>query len=85
VASGGAHKLRTRGFVAAFNALQSFASAVSLDAIPKELLVEVVKGDGVRRNLTTRYLRSSTLISRGGRVGESARTQVINGKSMPHV
>ena len=47
LASGGAHKLRTRGFVAAFNALQSFASAVSLDAIPKEVLVEVVTGDGV--------------------------------------
>ena len=47
LSSGGAHKLRTRGFVAGFDALQSFASAVSLDAIPTELLVEVVEGDGV--------------------------------------
>ena len=52
LASGGAHKLRTRGFVAAFNALQSFASAVSLDAIPKDLLVEVVTGDGVPKEFT---------------------------------
>ena len=52
LASGGAHKLRTRGFIAAFNALQSFVSAVSLDATPKELLVEVVTGDGVPKEFT---------------------------------
>lgn len=52
LANGGAHKLRTRGFVAAFNALQSFVSAVSIDAIPKELLVEVVEGDGVPKQFS---------------------------------
>lgn len=52
LASGGAHKLRTRGSVAAFNALQSFASAVSLDATPTDLLVEVVTGDGVAKEFT---------------------------------
>jgi hypothetical protein len=52
LASGSAHKLRTPGFVAGFNVLQSFAAAVSLAPIPKDLLVEVVAGDGVPKELT---------------------------------
>ena len=51
-ASGSAHKLRTRGFVAAFDALQSFASEVSLDSVPKDLAVEVVDGDDVPKEFT---------------------------------
>ena len=52
LASGSAHKLRTRGFVEGVNALQSFASAVSLDPIPKDLLLEVVEGDGIPKEFT---------------------------------
>ena len=52
LASGGAHKLRTRGFVAAFDALQSFASEVSLDPVPKDLAIEVVEGDDVPKEFT---------------------------------
>jgi len=52
LASGGAHTFRTRGFVAAFTALQSFVSAVSVDAVPEELLVEVLEGDGVPKEFS---------------------------------
>jgi hypothetical protein len=45
--SGGAHKLRTRGFLVGLTSLQSFAAATSLDVIPSNLLIEVVEGDGV--------------------------------------
>src|SRR5437879_3014615 len=52
ISSGGAHKLRTRGFLAALNALQSFAAAISLDVIPSKLIIEVVEGDDVPKEFS---------------------------------
>ena len=52
ISSGGAHKLRTRGFVAGLKAVQSFASAVSLDPIPKDCAVEVLEGNEVPKEFT---------------------------------
>ena len=63
LASGGAHKLRTRGFVAGFDGLQSFASAVSLDAIPKDLLVEVVEGVVPHDHYDVQFLRNMFLLA----------------------
>jgi hypothetical protein len=54
ISSGGAHKLRTRGLVAGLNALQAFASAVSLDSVPRRLLVEVLEGKGIPDDFTRR-------------------------------
>ena len=53
ISSGGAHTLRTRGFVAGFNALQSFATAVSLVLSPPRLAVEVLEGKGVPVEFTS--------------------------------
>jgi hypothetical protein len=53
IASGGAHSLRTRGLAAGFDALQSFADAVSLEPSPTNLGVEVMKGKGVPERLTS--------------------------------
>jgi hypothetical protein len=53
ISSGGAHSLRTRGFRAGFDALQSFAGAVSLDPVPTNLVVEVLKGKGVPERFTS--------------------------------
>jgi hypothetical protein len=47
ISSGGAHTLRAKGFVSGLNTLQSFATALSLDYEPKDLVVEVVEGEGV--------------------------------------
>jgi hypothetical protein len=53
ISSGGAHTLRTRGLAAGFDALQSFADAVSLDSTPTNLVVEVMKGKGVPERFTS--------------------------------
>ena len=53
ISSGGAHTLRTRGFVAGFNAVQSFATAVSLAPLPTTLAVEVLEGKGVPVGFTS--------------------------------
>ena len=42
--SGGAHRLRTLGFRAGHDALQSFVEAVSLDTRPSDLFVEILEG-----------------------------------------
>jgi hypothetical protein len=47
ISSGGAHTFPVRGFTAGFNALQTFATALSLDPQPRDLVVEVVDGEGV--------------------------------------
>jgi hypothetical protein len=52
ISSGGAHALRTRGLTAGFDALQSFADAVSLDPAPTNLVVEVMEGKGVPERFT---------------------------------
>jgi hypothetical protein len=57
VSSGGAHKLRTRGFLAGHAALQAFAEAISLDARPFNLLIEVIEGDGVPEEFSAPLLR----------------------------
>jgi hypothetical protein len=56
ISSGGAHKLRTRGFTAGLNALQNFANASSLDPIPTGLAVEVLEGDGVPKAFSSALL-----------------------------
>lgn len=53
LSSGGAHKLRTRGFTDALLALQSFVTAVSLDRRPKTGVVEVLAGDDVPAPFTS--------------------------------
>jgi hypothetical protein len=40
ISSGGAHKLRTRGFTDALLVLQSFVTAVSVDPRPKDCVVD---------------------------------------------
>src|SRR5262245_14093743 len=52
LASGGAHKLRTRGVASGLSALQSFARAMSHDPIPTDLAVEVLEGDGIPDEFT---------------------------------
>jgi hypothetical protein len=49
---GGAHRLRTRGFAAGLNALQSFVAAVSLETRPINLCVEVLEGEGVPKEIS---------------------------------
>ena len=56
ISSGGAHRLRTRGFVAGLDALQSFATTVSLDPLPTKLAVEVLDGKGVPGAFTSSLL-----------------------------
>jgi hypothetical protein len=53
ISSGGAHKLRTRGFSDALLVLQSFVTAVSLDPRPKDCVVEVLAGDDVPASFTS--------------------------------
>jgi hypothetical protein len=53
ISSGGAHKLRTRGFTEALIVLQSFVTAVSVDPRPKECFVEVLAGDDVPASFTS--------------------------------
>jgi hypothetical protein len=53
ISSGGAHKLRTRGFTEALLVLQSFVTAVSLDPRPKDCVVEVLAGDDVPASFTS--------------------------------
>jgi len=57
ISSGGAHTLRTRGFVAGLQALQSFVAAVSLDPLPTKLAVEVLEGAGVPESFASTLLR----------------------------
>jgi len=52
LSKGGAHKLRARGFLDGQAALQSFAAAISLDVRPRNLLIEVMVGDGVPKELS---------------------------------
>ena len=49
---GGVHKLRTRGFVAGYRALQYFAEAVSLDVRPTSLRIEMLEGEGVPKEIS---------------------------------
>jgi hypothetical protein len=53
VSSGGAHKLRTRGFTDALLALQSFVTAVSIEPRPKDCVVEVLAGNDVPASFTS--------------------------------
>jgi hypothetical protein len=53
ISSGGAHKLRTRGFTDALLVLQSFVTAVSLDPCPRHCFVEVLAGDDVPASFTS--------------------------------
>ncbi len=53
ISSGGAHTLRTRGFIAGCKALQSFATAVSLTPFPTTIAVEVLVGTGVPVEFTS--------------------------------
>ena len=72
ISGGGAHTLRTRGFVAGFNALQSFATAVSLAPLPTTLAVESWRERTFLWDSRRRCLRILTCASREQRLAELA-------------
>lgn len=52
ISSGGAHKLRTRGFRAGLVALQSFVEGISLEESPSELHIELLEGGGIAKDFS---------------------------------
>jgi hypothetical protein len=71
ISSGGAHKLRTRGFTEALLVLQSFVTAASLDPRPKDCVVEVLAGDDVPASFT-----SGVIADCDAHFGQSTRRRV---------
>lgn len=87
--SGGAHKLRARGFTDALIAVQSFVTAVSLDPRPKDCVVEVLAGDDVPASFTSGVIAhcdAHFIQCRRRRVGEySSSRWAVDPKSLPEM
>lgn len=89
ISSGGAHKLRTRGFTDALLVLQSFVTAVSLDPRPKTGVVEVLAGDDVPATFTSAlaaHCEANSGYRTNRRVGEYASSQwAVDPASLPAI
>jgi len=89
ISSGGAHKLRTRGFTDALLVLQSFVTAVSLDPRPKDCAVEVLAGDDVPASFASGVIAhcdAHFIKCRRRRVGEYSSSQwAVDPGSLPAI